>query len=31
MKGVGIHIRLEHVQQTALLGTARISGLVIGS
>ena len=28
---VGIHIRVEHVQKTALLGSARILRLVLGS
>ena len=27
---VGVHIRVEHVQKTALLGTARIFILVLG-
>ena len=31
VKEVGIHIRVEHVQKTALLGTARILRLVLGS
>ena len=31
VKEVGIHIRVEHVQKTALLGTARIVRLVLGS
>ena len=31
VKEVGIHIRVEHVQKTALLGSARILRLVLGS
>ena len=31
VKEVGIHIRVEHVQKTALLGSARILSLVLGS
>ena len=31
MKEIGIDIRIEHVQKTALLGTARLLRLVLGS
>ena len=31
VKKVKIEIRVEHVQKTALLGTARVLGLVLGS
>ena len=31
LKEVGIEMRVEHVQKTALLGTARVLRLVLGS
>ena len=31
VKDIGINIRVEHVQKTALLGTARILRLVLGT
>ena len=31
MQEIGIDIRIEHVQKTALLGTARVLRLVLGS
>ena len=31
VREVGIEMRVEHVQKTALLGTARVLRLVIGS
>ena len=31
MQEIGIDIRIEHVEKTALLGTARVLRLVLGS